>query len=59
MLLATALAQTAIFVASGSVALLADLIHNFGDALKARSSPARTFSAFAAGSTHRPAPDCR
>jgi len=27
-----ALAQTAIFLASGSVALLADLIHNFGDA---------------------------
>ena len=34
-LLATALAQTAIFLASGSVALLADLIHNFGDALTA------------------------
>jgi cation diffusion facilitator family transporter len=32
---ATALAQTAIFVGSGSVALLADLIHNFGDALTA------------------------
>lgn len=31
----TALAQTAIFFASGSVALLADLIHNFGDALTA------------------------
>ncbi len=30
-----ALAQTAIFVASGSIALLADLIHNFGDALTA------------------------
>jgi cation diffusion facilitator family transporter len=30
-----ALAQTAIFIASGSVALLADLIHNFGDALTA------------------------
>ena len=30
-----ALAQTLIFVASGSVALLADLIHNFGDALTA------------------------
>ena len=28
----TALAQTLVFVASGSVALLADLIHNFGDA---------------------------
>jgi cation diffusion facilitator family transporter len=27
-----ALAQTVIFVASGSIALLADLIHNFGDA---------------------------
>jgi cation diffusion facilitator family transporter len=27
-----ALAQTAIFIASGSIALLADLIHNFGDA---------------------------
>jgi cation diffusion facilitator family transporter len=32
---ATALAQTVIFIASGSVALLADLIHNFGDALTA------------------------
>jgi cation diffusion facilitator family transporter len=31
----TALAQTLIFVASGSVALLADLIHNFGDAATA------------------------
>ena len=34
-LAATALAQTGIFVATGSVALLADLIHNFGDALTA------------------------
>jgi cation diffusion facilitator family transporter len=34
-LLVTALAQGAIFVATGSVALLADLIHNFGDALTA------------------------
>lgn len=32
---ATALIQTFIFVASGSVALLADLIHNFGDAATA------------------------
>jgi cation diffusion facilitator family transporter len=32
---ATALAQVAIFVATGSVALLADLIHNFGDAATA------------------------
>lgn len=32
---ATAGIQTAIFVLSGSVALLADLIHNFGDALTA------------------------
>jgi len=31
----TAAAQAAIFVLSGSVALLADLIHNFGDALTA------------------------
>jgi len=31
----TALLQTAVFVLSGSVALLADLIHNFGDALTA------------------------
>ncbi|MBK5218308.1 MAG: cation diffusion facilitator family transporter [Thermoleophilia bacterium] len=31
----TALAQTAIFAATGSVALLADLIHNFGDAATA------------------------
>jgi cation diffusion facilitator family transporter len=30
-----ALAQTAIFIASGSIALLADLIHNFGDAATA------------------------
>jgi cation diffusion facilitator family transporter len=30
-----AVAQTVVFVASGSVALLADLIHNFGDALTA------------------------
>ena len=34
-LLAAALAQTAIFLVSSSVALLADLIHNFGDALTA------------------------
>jgi cation diffusion facilitator family transporter len=32
---ATAIAQTLVFVLSGSVALLADLIHNFGDALTA------------------------
>jgi cation diffusion facilitator family transporter len=31
----TGLAQTAVFVASGSIALLADLIHNFGDAATA------------------------
>jgi cation diffusion facilitator family transporter len=31
----TALAQTVVFVASGSIALLADLIHNYGDALTA------------------------
>lgn len=31
----TALAQTVIFALSGSVALLADLIHNFGDAATA------------------------
>lgn len=31
----TAIAQTAVFIATGSVALLADLIHNFGDALTA------------------------
>jgi divalent metal cation (Fe/Co/Zn/Cd) transporter len=30
-----ALAQTVVFVASGSIALLADLIHNFGDAMTA------------------------
>lgn len=34
-LLATAALQVAVFVATGSVALLADLIHNFGDALTA------------------------
>jgi len=34
-LLATALAQVVIFVASDSVALFADLVHNFGDALTA------------------------
>lgn len=32
---AAAIAQTFVFVLSGSVALLADLIHNFGDALTA------------------------
>jgi divalent metal cation (Fe/Co/Zn/Cd) transporter len=32
---ATALAQVAIFLLSGSIALLADLIHNFGDAATA------------------------
>jgi divalent metal cation (Fe/Co/Zn/Cd) transporter len=32
---AAALVQTLIFVATGSIALLADLIHNFGDALTA------------------------
>jgi cation diffusion facilitator family transporter len=32
---AAAIAQTAVFIASGSIALLADLIHNFGDALTA------------------------
>jgi len=31
----TAVAQTVIFLISGSIALLADLIHNFGDALTA------------------------
>jgi divalent metal cation (Fe/Co/Zn/Cd) transporter len=31
----TAIAQTFVFIASGSIALLADLIHNFGDALTA------------------------
>lgn len=31
----TAIVQTAIFALSGSVALLADLVHNFGDALTA------------------------
>jgi cation diffusion facilitator family transporter len=31
----TAIAQVVVYVASGSVALLADLIHNFGDALTA------------------------
>ncbi|MFX8059674.1 cation transporter, partial [Acinetobacter baumannii] len=30
-----ALAQTVVYLASGSIALLADLIHNFGDALTA------------------------
>lgn len=34
-LLVTALAQAAVFVATSSVALLADVIHNFGDALTA------------------------
>src|SRR5439155_14356981 len=34
-LLVTAVVQTAVFVATGSVALLADVIHNFGDALTA------------------------
>ncbi len=34
-LLATSAAQAVIFLSTGSVALLADLIHNFGDALTA------------------------
>jgi cation diffusion facilitator family transporter len=34
-LMLTALVQTVIFTTTGSVALLADLIHNFGDALTA------------------------
>jgi len=34
-LAATAIVQGVVFIASGSVALLADLIHNFGDALTA------------------------
>ena len=34
----TALVQTIVFVASGSVALLADLIHNFGDAADRRAA---------------------
>lgn len=34
-LLATALAQAVVYAATGSVALLADLTHNFGDALTA------------------------
>jgi cation diffusion facilitator family transporter len=34
-LLVTAMAQVAVFLATSSVALLADLIHNFGDALTA------------------------
>ncbi len=34
-LLATAVAQAVVYVATGSVALLADLIHNVGDALTA------------------------
>jgi cation diffusion facilitator family transporter len=34
-LAATALAQVTIFVSTGSIALLADLIHNFGDAATA------------------------
>src|SRR5690242_1811800 len=34
-LLLTAAAQALVFVLTGSVALLADLIHNFGDALTA------------------------
>lgn len=34
-LLITSLLQLAVFVLSGSIALLADLIHNFGDALTA------------------------
>ena len=34
-LLVTSAAQAGIFIATGSVALLADLIHNFGDALTA------------------------
>jgi divalent metal cation (Fe/Co/Zn/Cd) transporter len=35
MLAATAASQAAIYLATGSVALLADLVHNFRDALTA------------------------
>jgi cation diffusion facilitator family transporter len=54
-LAATALVQVAVFVLSDSVALLADLIHNFGDALTAvplaiafmlRSVPAEKIAGF-------------
>ena len=53
---AAALAQAAVFILSGSVALLADLIHNAGDALTAvplgiafflRSARAERFAGFA------------
>jgi cation diffusion facilitator family transporter len=55
-LFVTALVQAAIYVASGSVALLADLIHNVGDALTAvplgiafllRSARAERYGGFA------------
>lgn len=55
-LTATAIAQTLVFAASGSVALLADLIHNFGDAATAiplgiafalRSAPAERLAGLA------------
>lgn len=55
-LFVTALVQAAIYVASGSVALLADLIHNVGDALTAvplgiafllRSARAERYAGFA------------
>jgi divalent metal cation (Fe/Co/Zn/Cd) transporter len=38
--------QVAVSALSGSVALLADLIHNFGDALTARSSACSSRSSF-------------
>ena len=53
---ATAVAQACVYVLSGSVALLADLIHNVGDALTAvplaiafylRSAPAERLAGFA------------
>jgi divalent metal cation (Fe/Co/Zn/Cd) transporter len=50
-----ALAQTVVFIASGSIALLADLIHNFGDALEAvqrlvhPSAPTHLFALGVAG----------
>jgi divalent metal cation (Fe/Co/Zn/Cd) transporter len=37
-LLVTSAAQAVVFVLTDSVALLADLIHNFGDALSARAT---------------------
>jgi divalent metal cation (Fe/Co/Zn/Cd) transporter len=55
---ATAAAQTLVFVASGSVALLADLIHNLGDASTAIPSASHSPCAVSEPSAGPAGPSC-